>query len=109
TELFEYINLIFSSNGALRFKSSYENSYLDYENSTCENVEYYTESGMEDYDGVWSYTVDDKRLILVINFEEDGQIDQEVLDLKITVNGDNMTAIQDYGGGDKFTITLVKQ
>lgn len=109
TEFTEFIRFTFSENGALRFEASGEDSYLDYSSSTCEELVYFTESYSDDSEGAWSYEDDADRLVLIINQSDDGEEYQEVVELEISVNGNTMTASQDYGDGEVDTITLVKQ
>ncbi|MEQ9405404.1 MAG: hypothetical protein RIM99_17575 [Cyclobacteriaceae bacterium] len=109
SETTDFIMLTFSANGALRLQSDGETTYLDYQNSTCEDIQYTTETYSDDWDGAWSYEDGIKRLVLILNAIEDGEEDQEVVDLTISVNGNTMTAVQDYGDGEVDTITLVKQ
>ncbi len=104
----DFIRITFSENGALRLEEDGEETYLDYQNSYCDDLVYTTETYSDDFTGGWSYEDDVKRLVMIINEVDDGVEDQNVIDVTITVDGDTMTAVQELEG-ETTTVTLVKQ
>jgi len=107
TEFYDFIKFTFSENGALRFEASFADRYFDFDNSTCDNILYIEESGTDDIIAAWSYEDATKRLILVIEFDdEEGE---EVLDLTISVVGNTMTATESIDINNIETIILEKQ
>ena len=114
TELYNYMRLTFSSNGALRFEQSYEDSYFDWENSTCEDVKYIEDSGIYDFDGAWSYEDTNDRLVIIINEidEETGEEFTNAIEftqLDVSTDGNTLVVVIDYDDGETDTITLEKQ
>ncbi|MEM7298012.1 MAG: hypothetical protein AAF391_07075 [Bacteroidota bacterium] len=107
TEFFEFITITFSDDGSLRFQSNWTETIFDGNNTTCQEVAYTTESGSDDANGAWSYDDGQDRLILVIDFEEDEG--EDVIDMSIEVNGNTITGVQDFGGGETNTIVLQKK
>ncbi len=107
TEFYDFIRLTFSEGGAVRFQSSYEDRIFDNTNTTCQGVVYIEDSGTEDVTGAWSYDQSTSRLILVLDFGDDEG--EEVNDFTIFVDGNTMTAIQEFGFGETDTIVLEKQ
>lgn len=112
TAFFDFKRFTFSEGGVLRFEATYTESHFDSKNSTCENLEYENESGVDDIGGVWSYEDAISRLILFIAFDdevvEEAGKGEEALDLTISVDGNILTAIQNTDGSSQ-TLIFEKQ
>jgi len=108
SETIDFIKITFAENGALRFEEDGEDTYLDFSTSTCEVQVYLTETYSDDWAGAWSYEEANNRLVMVINEEEDGVEEQNVIDLNISVTDKTMTGVLEVDG-ETTTVTLVKQ
>ncbi|MEP5612145.1 MAG: hypothetical protein ABJP45_07830 [Cyclobacteriaceae bacterium] len=108
SETIDFIRITFAESGALRFEEAGEEVYLDFDASTCEELEYLTETYSDDWAGAWSYDELSDRLVMIINEVEDEIEDQNVIDLTITVTDNTMVGVQMLEG-ETTTVTLVKQ
>ncbi|MEP1094077.1 MAG: hypothetical protein ABJG78_03155 [Cyclobacteriaceae bacterium] len=108
TENIDFIKFSFSENGALRLEEEGEETYLDFSASTCEDLVFKTDTYMDDFGGGWSYEEANNRLVMIINEEEDGVEDQNVIDLIITVTDNTIVGVQTVEG-QTTTATIVKQ
>ncbi|MDN5199786.1 hypothetical protein QQ008_00390 [Fulvivirgaceae bacterium BMA10] len=67
-----YAYLTFSNNGAYSFEESSFEKFVDFDNSTCQDVIYIEETDVHDEVGVWTYDHATQTLTVVTEGEEDG-------------------------------------
>lgn len=108
TEDVDFIRVSFGAGGALRFEEEGEETYLNFNSSTCEEPAFVTDTYDDDFGGAWSYKEASNRLVMIVNEVDEGIEVQNVTDLIITVTDDTIVGVQTIE--DKTTtVTFVKR
>ncbi|MEM9340024.1 MAG: hypothetical protein AAGA66_14910, partial [Bacteroidota bacterium] len=96
SEKTNFVKVTFSGNGALKIEESREEKYVDFESSTCEDVQFKEKEDDSVAEGGWSYDNDTDQLILIANFidEETDEREETVIDLTITITDSTMVGVQ---------------
>ncbi|MDN5215641.1 hypothetical protein QQ020_26425 [Fulvivirgaceae bacterium BMA12] len=105
-----YMYLTFSDNGAYELKSEEYEKYLDWENSTCQDVQYTEETKIYTETGVWTYDEATKTLTVVTEYVDDydGETYTDIFKVQLELVDDQLI-ITSEEDDEIFKITLKKK
>lgn len=105
-----YLYLTFSDNGAYELKSEEYEKELDWENSTCQDVQYTEETEIYTETGVWTYDDATKTLTVVTEYVDDydGETYTDIFKVQMELVDDQLV-ITSEEDDEIFKITLKKK
>ncbi len=105
-----YLYLTFSDNGAYELKSEEYEKYLDWENSTCQNVTYKEETELYTETGIWTYDNATETLTVVTEYVDDydGETYTDIFKVQMELVDDQLV-ITSEEDDEIFKITLKKK
>lgn len=105
-----YLYLTFSDNGAYELKSEEYEKYLDWENSTCQNVTYKEETELYTETGIWTYDNATETLTVVTEYVDDydGETYTDIFKVQMELVDDQLV-ITFEEDDEIFKVTLKKK
>lgn len=98
----EYVYVTFSPDGSLVLEEDSYETYVDYQNSTCENIVYLTDNeNTGSTNGTWSYDGEKKELTMIMEYVDEGVIETAVINFTVEPK-DGFIVIREQAGNEGY-------
>jgi hypothetical protein len=88
-------DLLFSSNGGLKYEFAETSKEFNYNSSSCSNYVFNTDSYNDQITGAWSHVTSSGKLILIFDFDPMGNMDPEAYEYKLIKLSNNKIYLHD--------------